>query len=96
MTMKQIVALVVGIVALGVTAWKGPSTWGLISTGVTALAILVGTLGIVPKKDEEYIRDLEDALRLATEPQNTVDNSGLVGPSRVRFMEALNRRSGIS
>lgn len=92
MNAKQIIALVVGLLALGITAWKGPQAWGLVATGLTAIVILVSTLRIVPKEDEEYIQDLEDALRVATTPQNDVTNSGLAGKSRARFAWSIHRR----
>ncbi len=93
MNAKQIITLAVGIVALGVTAWKGPGVWSAVSAAVTAIALFVGTLKIVPAKDQEYVDDLEDALRVATTPQNDVTNSGLAGASRERFAKMLAART---
>ena len=59
---KQIIALLIGLLATAVTAWKGPQAWGLIASGLVAVVMLVSTLKLTPKEDEEYIQDLEDAL----------------------------------
>jgi hypothetical protein len=66
MTPKAIIVLVVGVLSMGVTAWKGPSTWGAVSGAVSALCLFIGTLGVIPKKDQEYIDDLEQAVEQAT------------------------------
>jgi hypothetical protein len=97
MTAKQIIALVVGLAALAITAWKGPQAWGIVASVLTAIVLFVGTLKIAPKEDAEYIQDLEDAL---TKQQlaNTVADPGtspvanaLPSRSRERFARRVVR-----
>jgi hypothetical protein len=87
MTAKQIIALIIGIAALAVTAWKGPQAWGLVASGLTAIVIFVSTLRIAPKQDQEYIQDLEDALT-----QQQLANT-MADPNSAPVSDALKSRS---
>lgn len=86
MTAKRIITLVVGILALAVTAWKGPVAWHLVATAVgsvvAAVALGYGTLKVIPAKDEEYVKDLEDALASTNASAEAVT----AGPSRARYL----------
>ena len=84
MTPKAIINLVVGILALAVTAWKGPSAWSAASAGLASVCLFFGTLSIVPKKDAEYIDDLETALASKATAQDVP-----AGPSRARFARKM-------
>jgi hypothetical protein len=52
----------VGLTAMIVTAWKGQSAWATVDGAVGGLAILVGTLAIVPAKYRAWAAALETAL----------------------------------
>lgn len=71
MNPKIVIASVVTLAGLLVTAWKGPSTWGAISAALTAacvlaLPLLAKATASDPKLSaiEEYVADLEDELEL--------------------------------
>lgn len=101
MTPKQIIALLVGLLATAVTAWKGPQAWGFIASGLTAIVILVSTLKLTPKEDEEYIQELETTLEKSILTQDDTGMSmaphvQLSAPSRARFMKQFYRRRGLS
>lgn len=62
MSPKQIIALVVAIVALAISTWKGPGAWGATSAGITALCLLILPLLRNKPQISEYVTDVEDAL----------------------------------
>jgi hypothetical protein len=95
MTPKAIITLVVGILALGITTWKGPSAWSAVSTGIVAIALFVGTLKIIPKQDEEYVQDLEDALQMSVGNKSPIATNEIVTnlpkASRKRFLARISK-----
>ncbi len=85
MNAKQIIALIVGLLGVAVTAWKGPQAWGFVASGLTAIVLFVSTYKIAPKQDEEYIQDLEDALSKSPSPVAAAGENLATEKSRARF-----------
>jgi hypothetical protein len=83
MSKKAIVTLVIGCLGLAVTAWKGPSTWGAISSGVVAVALFFGTLGIVPKSVQD---DLDAAVSALQAQEPSLTKQAVLAKARKRFM----------
>ncbi len=66
MSTQAIVNLIVASLALGITVWKGPTLWGLISSVIAAACVAIGTLKIIPKAAADDLVTLGNALQQAS------------------------------
>jgi hypothetical protein len=60
---KAIINVLTGFLFISLTVWKGPTVAGAVFAAIAALLLLLGTLKIIPKSTQEYIDDLEQAVK---------------------------------